>query len=668
MAYHWKLSEDKDNIAWLSFDKADSTTNVLSRDVIEELDGMLSSVEALSPAGLILHSAKKSGFCAGADVDEFTKIKTREEAYELIRRAQTIFDRLENMSCPTLCLIHGFCLGGGMELALACDYRIAQDDDKTRMGLPEVKLGIHPGFAGSVRMTQLIGAPAAMSLILAGRTFDGRTAKKLGVVSLSISERLIESAARQFILKPPVKPRARGLKALTNTVLLRPLLGKVFRSSLKKKIRQDHYPAPFAQVGIWEKYGGNPSAMTLAEADSVADLVITPTAQNLIRLFFLQNRLKGLAKDSNFNAKHVHVIGAGVMGGDIAAWCALRGMKVTLQDREASAIAPAIKRAHALFKKHLKKPREIQHAHDRLIPDLRGDGIKGADVIIEAIFENLEVKQKLLTDVEKIARPDAVLASNTSSLRIEAIARTLQSPSRLVGIHFFNPVAKMMLVEIVQGKQSDPETVTMAAAFTKQIGKLPLPVKSSPGFLVNRILMPYLLESVRALEDGIPGPVIDKAARDFGMPMGPIELADTVGLDICLHVANILASDLGTEVPAILTDKVNQGLLGEKTGEGFYRYSKGRKTVQSVKSRQIPDDLADRLILRLINEAVQCLHEKVVDDPDLMDAGVVFGTGFAPFHGGPMQYTASRGVEKVQKRLQELQQTYGDRFKLSEGW
>ena len=665
---HWQLERDDKNIAWLSLDKADSSTNVLSSEVLEELDQVLAQLEKDLPKALIIKSGKSSGFCAGADVEEFTRIKDYDQAYTYIKHAQAIFDRLENLACPSLCVISGFCLGGGLELALACHYRIAEESASTRIGLPEVKLGIHPGYAGSVRLTHLIGAPAAMQMILTGRTVSGKQAARSGVVSHAVPARLLDSMAAEFIHRLPPRPKARGWRRLTNSILFRPLLAKVFLSNLNKKIRREHYPAPYAQVEIWRRYGGNIKAMKNAEAESVARLVVSPIAQNLIRLFFLQNRLKEAAKQTDFKAQHVHVIGAGIMGGDIAAWCALRGLKVTLQDRDIQSIAPAIKRANKLFKKKLRVKHEIQHAHDRLIPDVNGNGVYGADVIIEAIYEDLDAKQKLFSTVEKNAKPTAVLASNTSSLRLESIAESMQDPSRLVGIHFFNPVAQMLLVEIVRGQQTDAQSVLQASAFTKQINKLPLPVKSSPGFLVNRVLMPYLLEAVTAYEEGISGPIIDQAARNFGMPMGPIELADTVGLDICLHVAEILSAELGGEVPPILRTLVDKGNLGKKTGEGFYRYCKGKNCIQQVKSNKIPADLADRLILRLINEAMQCLYEGIIDDPDLIDAGIVFGTGFAPFHGGPMQYAATLGTPEIRNLLKKYETQYGARFKASVGW
>ena len=663
---HWQLVYASNNLAWLLFDKADSSTNVLSSEVLQELDQVLASLETNVPKALIIKSAKSGGFCAGADIEEFTEITTEEQAYTHIENAQRIFDRLENLPCPSLCIIHGFCLGGGLELALACHYRIAEESTNTRIGLPEVKLGIHPGYAGSVRLTRLIGAPAAMKLILAGRTVSGKQAERLGIVSYALPQRLLEHAAISFLQKPAKRPRATGWAAYSNNSLIRPLLARTFVSQLNKTISKAHYPAPYAQVDVWRRYGSNTGKMKRAEAESVSRLVVGPVAQNLIRLFFLQNRLKGFARESTFSAAHVHVVGAGVMGGDIAAWCALRGLKVTLQDRDSKAIAPAIKRATGLFHKKLKDKRKVQQAHDRLIPDVAGYGARNADIVIEAIFENLEAKQELFANLENTVKPTAILATNTSSLRIEDIEQGLQQPERLVGIHFFNPVARMQLVEVVRGNETDASVLDDACAFAVQIGKLPLPVNSSPGFLVNRVLMPYLLEAVEMYEEGIAGPVIDQAAKSFGMPMGPIELADTVGLDICLHVAEILSTKLGTQVPEVLRAMVAKGTLGKKTGEGFYRYYKGKSRVQQVTSNT--RELEERLVLRLINESVQCLHENIVEDPDLLDAGIVFGTGFAPFHGGPMQYTATQGTNRIRNLLKKYENQLGSRFKASPGW
>jgi 3-hydroxyacyl-CoA dehydrogenase/enoyl-CoA hydratase/3-hydroxybutyryl-CoA epimerase len=371
----------------------------------------------------------------------------------------------------------------------------------------------------------------------------------------------------------------------------------------------------------------------------VADLIVSPTAQYLIRVFFLQERLKTLDRDSEFRPSRVHVVGAGMMGGDIAAWCALRGMQVTLADQSPERIAPAMKRAHSLFRRRLKRTRPVQEAMDRLMPDHRGLGVERADVVIEAIFEDAEAKRSLFQALEPRLRPDAVLATNTSSIPLGEISSVLDQPSRLVGLHFFNPVASMQLVEVVRDTASAPEVMGKAIAFTRHIDRLPLPVLSSPGFLVNRILTPYLLEAVELENEGVPPADIDRQAVSFGMPVGPIELADTVGLDICLHVAEILGRHMQVQVPQRLRDLVLQGRLGRKAGRGFYRYRKGKPVKpRAPRGYRSDPDTADRMVLRMLNEVVACLREKVVEDPDHLDAGMVFGTGFAPFRGGPLFY------------------------------
>jgi 3-hydroxyacyl-CoA dehydrogenase/enoyl-CoA hydratase/3-hydroxybutyryl-CoA epimerase len=387
------------------------------------------------------------------------------------------------------------------------------------------------------------------------------------------------------------------------------------------------------------------------------------TSKNLIRAFLLRERLKGFAKDSDFTAKHVHVIGAGTMGGDIAAWCALRGIRVTLQDKTYAQIAPAIGRAQALYKKRLRKPRLIQAAMDRLIPDPDGHGIAVADVIIEAVFENLPIKQEIMKKVESLAKNSAIIATNTSSIPLDDIAAVMENPERLVGIHFFNPVAKMELIEVVVGGKTHKKTVAEACAFVHQLGKLPLPVKSSPGFLINRVLMPYLMEAVQLLEEGYSPEVVDEAALNFGMMMGPVELADVVGMDVCLAVAENLTKYFGGTVPQKLKDMVAAGKLGRKTNAGFYAYKKGKPVKKHV-SDKIDPVLAERLILRMINEAAACLREGVVADPDLLDAGMIFATGFAPFRGGPMHYIQDFGKDKLATLLHSLESKYGGRFKM----
>jgi 3-hydroxyacyl-CoA dehydrogenase/enoyl-CoA hydratase/3-hydroxybutyryl-CoA epimerase len=411
------------------------------------------------------------------------------------------------------------------------------------------------------------------------------------------------------------------------------------KKQVAKKARREHYPAPYAILELWRKYDGDPFAGAHDPGCSIAALFAHPTTKNLIRIFFLQERMKAVAKGVRFEPRHVHVVGAGVMGGDIAAVCAMRGLSVTLQDTSPERIAPAVKRAAELFRRRLRDERRVRDALDRMVPDVTGDGARHADVVIEAIYENLEAKRKIFARIESIAPAGAILATNTSSLRLADIAAALKTPARLVGVHFFNPVPQLQLVEVVAAEGTDPELARKAAAFVRGIDKLPLPVKDSPGFLVNRVLGPYMLNAFRMLDEGYKPETLDAAMEQFGMPMGPAELADTVGLDICLAAGKSLGKT--ADVPEILANKVALGHLGKKSGQGIYTYRDGRP----VKGQ--PDaygeDLIEALIEPYLLEAQAVAAEGIVADADLVDAGLIFGTGFAPFRGGPLHYLRSLG-------------------------
>lgn len=665
---HWSLTQDESNIYWLLFDKKDSSTNTLNEATIRELDTILNTLATTQAKALIIRSAKKTGFIVGADITQFKTLKTAEEATQLIRQGQAVFNKLAALPFPTIALIEGFCLGGGLELALACRYRLAEDSPKTKLGLPEVKLGIHPGWGGTVRLPKLVGPLKAMDIILTGRNLSAKAAKKLGVVNEAVPKRVLEQAARDYANKPPSSKSAFTLNTALETLPARLALGKVFKGQLTQKISEKHYPAPFRVVDNWVKHGTHNEAAAMdEEAVSIGKLLVSDTARNLVRVFFLQDTLKNLARAADFKPKRVHVVGAGVMGGDIAAWCALRGMSVTLQDQAPKMIGNAIKRAAELGNKVLKEKYLVEAMMDRLQPDPQGNGIAHADVIIEAITEKVAAKQGLFSMLEKKARKDAILATNTSTIPLEEISSVLQDPSRLVGIHFFNPVSKMPLVEVVHATTTAKLVIDKAMAFVKAIDKLPLPVKSAPGFLVNRILMPYMLEAVTLLEEGIAGPVIDKAAVDFGMPMGPIELADTVGLDICLAAIQELSEVLGAKVPPKLQEFVARGDLGRKTGKGFYTYKDG-KAIKPNTAGVASEDISNRLILRLLNEAVGCLREGIVENADLLDAGCIFGIGFPPFRGGPIHYIQAQTQSNVVDLLQTFTKRYGDRFSPDKGW
>ena len=635
---HWKLDTDGDNLTWLRFDKAGSATNTLSGGVIAELSTILDALAAAPPRGLIICSAKASGFIAGADVEEFAAIRSAADGLAIVRRGWDVLNKLASLPFPTLALVRGFCMGGGLELALACRYRVAVDDPKTRMALPEVMLGILPAWGGVKRLPRLVGPAAALDMLMTGKSIDAKRARKMGLVDASVPPRIMENTARMMLMEAPPARKLPFLMALMNGPL-KGIVAAQARKQLATKARREHYPAPYAILDLWQKYDGDPFAPPPGDRASVATLIEGDTARNLIRIFFLQERMKALGKDSSFTAKHVHIIGAGVMGGDIAAVCAMRGLTVTLQDQNAERIAPAMQRAAQLFQRRLRDKARIRDATDRMVPDITGDGARHADVIIEAIFENLEAKRALFANLEKIAKPGAIMATNTSSLKLADIAANLARPSRLVGIHFFNPVPQMQLVEIVSAGNTDAAIAGNAAAFVRQIDKLPLHVKDAAGFLVNRVLGPYIANAFRMADEGIAIETIDAAMEQFGMPMGPIELADTVGLDICVHAGTALAG-ANAEPPKRLMELVNAGKLGKKTAGGFYQWIKGKP--QKQPAGNIDEGLIERLIRPYLDETQKVVAEGIVADADLADAGLIFGTGFAPFRGGPMHHLKTR--------------------------
>ena len=664
----WSLQIDADRIAWLVCDTPGASTNVLSAPVLRDLATQLEEIAAKPPAGVVIRSAKTSGFIAGADIKEFLKIRTPEEGYELVRAGQTVLQALEYLPCPSVAALHGFALGGGPELALACTYRVGADDAKLSLGLPEVLLGIHPGFGGTVRAVRLIGVRPALDLMLKGKPYKGSRALAAGLIDELVPPSELLDRAKARLLRSPPKATAPFVDKLLNLGAARPFIARQAASSLRHSVRRDQYPAPYAILDLWQRYGATGAESYEAEARSISDLMCTPTSRNLVRVFLLQDRLKGLGGKSPAEFRHVHVVGAGVMGGDIAAWSAFRGMTVTLQDRSAELIQPAMDRAKAFFDKRLKDPVAAAAAFARLRMDVNGDGVGDSDVVIEAIFENADAKRALYAQLEPKLKPNAVLATNTSSIEIETLSAGLKDPSRLVGIHFFNPVAQMQLVEIVRGTGTQPQAVQNALQFTRKLDKLPLPCKSAPGFVVNRILTPYVNEALFALESGIPAAVIDRAGKAFGMPMGPIELTDVVGLDVSLHVGRVLAGALQRRVPEILIKRVEQKKLGRKSGEGFYVWRDGKPVMPESAQFAMPADLTDRLILPMLNEAVACLREGVIEDADLLDAGAIFATGFAPFRGGPLHYARERGIADVTARLEELARRYGERFRPDPGW
>jgi len=630
---HWRVERDAEGVATAILDKAGESANSLSVAVMAELAQILDAFDQQPPKGLIFRSGKAAGFIAGADIEEFTQLDTPEKGRALVERGWQLFNRLAAVDYPTLAIIRGHCLGGGLELALACRYLLAVDEPATKMGLPEVMLGIFPGWGGMLRLPQRVGPAAALDMMLTGKSIDAKRAKRMGLADECVPPRVMESAARQLLLSGQPRRPLPTLQRLLNGPL-KAIVASGARKQVAKKARPEHYPAPYAIIDIWQKHNGNALA-----APAIIDRIISsPTARNLVRVFFLQERLKGFGKASQFAAQRVHVIGAGVMGGDIAAWCALRGMTVTLQDQGLERMGPALQRANKLFTRRLRDPLKARAAFDRLIPDVNGDGVAHADVVIEAIFESVEAKHALFKALEPRLKPGALLATNTSSLKLEDLRTVLQQPERLVGIHFFNPVAMMPLVEVVHAAGADPAAVQAACAFVRQIDKLPLPVNSAPGFLVNAVLAPYMLAAMLAVDEGVSPETVDEAMLAFGMPMGPIELIDTVGLDIAMAAGQQLAG--GATAPRCLSARVEKNHLGKKSGQGFYAWVDGK--VKKGNAAAVPAGLAERLIKPLIDRVEQLVADGIVADADLADAGVIFGTGFAPFTGGPLNFRKNK--------------------------
>lgn len=641
----WKFSVDDEEIAWAVFDREGQSVNTLGRRPIEELQQIVNYVEPKardkSLRGMVIISGKSKGFIVGADIAEFENFTSESEVIEMLQPVLKMLDQIENLKMPVVAAIHGFCLGGGLELVLACHYRIATRDDATRIGFPEVKLGIFPGFNGTARAIRQAGPMAAMQNMLTGKMLRASAARAIGFVDQLVDtpDRL-RWAARQAILKRKRSTPAGAAKKAMTKWPVRGLVAKKMSEETAKKVREDHYPAPFRLIDLFEKHGGNLDAMKVAEPRGFAPLMVSDTARNLRRVFRLTELLKGQApKGLKWKPLRAHIIGAGTMGADIAGVCVASGMEVTLQDINAEQLEKGIKSQSKLFGRKFKTKPAKDAAKARLIADPNGEGVSRADVIIEAIVENLDIKQKLFASLEDKIKPDAVLATNTSSLKLADIASPLKDPGRLIGLHFFSPVPQMPLVEVVRGEQTRSEEVDKGAAFVTKIGKFPLITKDVPGFLVNKVLTPYMFAAMERLEKGENKEKIDAAAREFGMPMGPIELADSVGLDVCLHVSKILGSP---SEGSKLEQLVNAGKLGKKTGQGFYTWENNKpKKSDAEFSKSELKELGAALVQPIIDESQASLNEGVVESADLVDAGMIFGTGFAPFRGGPLHYKAS---------------------------
>ena len=657
--------EQHDEVVTLIFDQENSVANVFNEDMFAELNDQLEYIENNSNdlRGVIFKSAKPSIFIAGADLKSFADDPTPERISYLIKLGQDTFNRIEDLGIPTVAAINGACLGGGYELALACDHRVATLDSSTKIGLPETMLGILPAWGGSTRLPRMIGIAGAMNIILAGKVVVPKLAYKYKMVDRVCHKENLDYVAKSYIHN--------GKKKYKKHTLNRFPLKYIAKSKATKNVLKTTggvYPAPLKAIDVMiQGLGVSRNESLKLEEKAFTELLNSDVASNLVNIFFLQERSKKTKSDKDFKVNKTAVIGAGVMGAGIAQWISSRGIKVLLKDIKSEFVANGIKTISKLYsaavKKRVMTKSEASSKLDNVTPITESLPMKNVDLVVEAAVERLDIKQNLFAELETLVRDDTILATNTSALSIVDVAEKMEHKERVVGIHYFNPVHKMKLVEVVKGECTSEETVLKATQFVKKTGKLPVIVKDSPGFLVNRILMPYLIEAVHLANGGNDIEHTDKLLRKFGMPMGPFRLIDEVGGDVCQHVADDLLNRLDTKFPNsnLLRRMIEEGNLGKKSGQGFYKYSKGKSNGACDVPRNSTfrlqcenEEIVDRLILIMINEAVRCLEEEVVSSPKDVDFGMIMGTGWAPFRGGPIRYLDSVGSKKIAERLQEL--------------
>lgn len=660
---HWRLERDAANLAWLQLDQQGTRVNTLSEAVLQDLEAALDVLEAEPPAGLIFTSAKPEGFLAGPDIDRFAQFRDRLAARKLLRQGQGVMARIAQLPFPTVAAIHGHCLGSGLELALACDARVASESD-SGLGMPQIQMGFHPAFGGTVRLPQLIGTPAAMRLMLRGHTISVTTARRLGLVDHAVPRSRLARAAAALALEPPARARSRP-HAFADAAPLRPLIGWYLRRRIARQARPDHYPAPHALIDLWQRYGNDPACQYPAESDSAAALLAGESTRNHLRMFQLRRQLQQGVPQTRSPLGQVHIAGAGERGQAIAAWCALHGCTVTLSDQDPESLALARRRAARLFAKRLQSPEERRAAADRLIPDPAAYGLRHADLVLEALPEEPDVKAQALRDIESRVKPDTVLATASALFSLPELADGLAERARLIGMHFLAPVVRTPLVEIAGGPATDQAAIERALAWTLAMNKLPLQVAAQPGFLVMRVLTPYLLEAVTLVEEGHDPVEVDQAAKDFGMPGGALALADRIGLDRLQVTAERIVP--AEDIPDLLYEKVDRGELGTRAGAGFHAYTTPR-IIRPVRRKASGAEIQERLVLRLVNAAIACLREGVVTDADRLDAGLIFGAGFPPFRGGPIHWLQSGKPRHQHQRLQVLARRLGSRFRPDPGW
>jgi 3-hydroxyacyl-CoA dehydrogenase/enoyl-CoA hydratase/3-hydroxybutyryl-CoA epimerase len=696
MAKAFKFEKTGQSIGILYFDLEGDKINMLSTEVMMELSGHIDQLKNQTDIKCLLLMSKKEGiFIAGADISEIKDINDEQSGYETAHKGQLIFDQFANLPFPTVAVIDGACMGGGTELSLACTYRLATDSPKTKIALPEVNLGILPGLGGTVRLPKLIGLQRSFDIIFTGRNLNVKKAWKVGLVDKVIAaewalEKAVEFAGEVIDGKTKKYIKRRKPKGLVSLLLEKNILGRRILFSQAKKIvlkkSKGHYPAPIKALETIKKTYKMPVKKGLEiEARALGELVCTQISKNLIQLFLWTQKIKKENGTSNesLSGKDINkagVLGAGVMGGGIAQLFASKEIQVRVKDINYDAVAKAYQQAAQVLKSQLKRRRISKYEYKQIMLRISGGvdyrGFKNTDLVVEAIVEDLNIKKKILTELENYVGENTIIATNTSSLLVDDMAEAVKKKDRFVGMHFFNPVHRMPLVEIVRGKRSSDEAVAAVFNLSKELGKTPIVVNDGPGFLVNRLLLPYMVEAISLLEEGHSVAEIDKAMLKFGMPMGPIELFDEVGIDVAFKVAKILQETMADRMAEsdLLQKMVDADRLGKKNGRGFYRY-KGRKKEDdpsikefiTLKERSYlsENELAKRMVYPMINEAARCLEEGIALRPRDVDIGMIFGTGFAPFRGGLLKYAESEGLENVVNQLDVFEKEFGQRFKPS---
>jgi 3-hydroxyacyl-CoA dehydrogenase/enoyl-CoA hydratase/3-hydroxybutyryl-CoA epimerase len=690
------LQIDEHGIAWVTFEDPSRRMNVLTEGVMLTLSDLLEELARVAGAGLarvvVFESGKDDNYIVGADVDAILGIETPHEGERGARLGQAIFFELENLPLPSVAAIHGTCLGGGTELALSCRYRVASDSPRTKIGLPEVQLGILPAWGGTTRLPRLVGLQNALDLLLTGNPIPAQKAQRLGLVSEVLPAKLFRQKVQDFALRAVDLPRGASRKRrrfFRRLVEDTPPGRKAILAAAKRKVvarTGGHYPAPLRILDVLgDGMGRSVEKSFDLEARALGELLTSPVSKNLIRVFHLREdarRRPAVAPGIEPRAvERVGVLGAGVMGGGIAQLAAYNGIRVRMKDIRHEAIASGLQHAKKLFDDAVEKrrlgPREAEQRMELVSGGLEYHGFAGVDLVVEAVVERLDVKRAVLREAEARVRPECILATNTSSLSVDAMADALERPERFCGMHFFNPVHRMPLVEVIRGSRTDDEVLATVHHLAVKLGKVPVIVQDGPGFVVNRILGPYLNEAVWLLADGASVEAIDRSARDFGMPMGPLRLVDEVGIDVARHAGDSLYQAFGERMlPAPAFEALGAtGRLGRKSGKGFYEHrgdddAEVDESVYAELGLPLPREgsgpaereIRSRLVLSMVNEAARILGERIVTRAGDVDLAMIMGTGFPPFRGGPLRFADSLGPRTVVERLQALREKLGARF------